>query len=233
MSFAWLVNKIKGMFSKKSNSNQELYNFILETFREMKSRVLSAKIVYSQLRLLEPELFLKIIGISEYEGFWNYLKQNYEGKLYFSKSFISDVPFTNTLEVTENYLRTLERFDNKTIIEFESRIGLESSKGSGIFINKLSDDFVQIDETMMIKKEIFNIDNVLLKRIRNTLDLFFRNNEALDTRKFKAYFTFPEIPGYEWSKYLLAGITRTYFNEYFRVDKVSNDYIIRRLNNNE
>ena len=233
MSFSLLFNKIKGMFLKKSNSNQELYNFILETFREMKSRVLSAKIVYSQLRLIEPELFFKINEISEYERFWNYLKHNYEGKLYFSKPFISDVPFTNTLEVTEKYLRSLDRFDNKTFNEFASRIGLESSKGIGIFINKMSDDFVQIDETLMIKKELFNIDNVILKRIKNTLDLFFRNNELLDTREFKAYFTFPDIPGYEWNKYLLSGITRTYFNEYFHVDKVSNDYIVRRLNNNE
>lgn len=231
MNFMWLVNKLNGMFSKRNNDNQELYNFILKTFEEMKSRVLSVKIVYSQLRLLEPELFLRINEISEYEKFWNYLKKNYDGKFYFSKPFISDVPFTNTLELTENYLRTLDYFDNKTIIEFESRIGLESSKGSGIFISKLSDDFVQIDETLMIKKEIFNIDSIILKRIKNTLDLYFKNKELLDTREFNAYFTFPDISDYKWSKYLLAGIIRTYFKEYFYIDKVSNDYIIRRSNN--
>ena len=235
MSFGWLIKKIRSLFSKSDSNEQELYIFILETFKEMKSEVLSAKIVYSQLRLLNPNLFRAVTDITDYEKFWDYLKTHFSGKLYFSKPFVSSIPFTNTLEVTENYLKTLDGFDNKTIIDFESRIGLESSKGSSIFINRLSDEFVQIDETMMLKKDIFNINNMLLKRIKNTLDLYFKNNELLDTREFKAYFTFPEITGYKWNKYLLTGIIRTYFKNGFYIEKVSNDtnYIIRRIDNHE
>ena len=231
MNLNLLIKKIKGKILKHNNNIEELYNFILETFELMNSRVLSVKIIYSQLRLFNQNLFDKIADINNYDEFWNYLKKNYGNKLYFNKPFISDISFTNTLEVTENYLRTLDFFDNKKINEFESKIGLESSKGSTVFINKLSDDFVQVDETLMIKKEIFNIDNFTLKRIKDTLNLYFKNNELLDTRKFNAYFTFPNIKNYKWNKYLLAGITRTYFNKDFYVDKVmnNNNYIIRRV----
>ena len=59
MSFGWLIKKIRSLFSKNDSNEQELYAFILETFREMKSEVLSAKIVYSQFLLLE-EIFIII-----------------------------------------------------------------------------------------------------------------------------------------------------------------------------
>ena len=60
----------------------------------------------------------------------------------------------------------------------------------------------------MLKKEIFNIDNMLLKRIKNTLDLYFKNNDLLDTREFKNILEGVPLNNPEVSEYI-----RQFLNE--------------------
>lgn len=227
------VNKIfnkKNLYNNNSVYVKELYEFIIETYEVMECSIISAKIIYSQLRLLKPELLKNIKSINDYDEFWDYLKKNYNNILFFDKPFVAIKPFNNIYEVTLEYLQTLNGFDNQTIIMFENKIGYESTKGSNIYIEALSNEFIQVDETMMIKKEIFNLDEILLKRIKNNLDLYFKTNEVLETKTFKAYFTFPMLSGYSWNKYLLVGIVRTYLNVDYKIEKVAyeTDYIIRR-----
>ncbi len=235
-----LLNVVKNFINKIFNKKnlydynlayvKELYNFIIDTYEIMECNVISAKIIYSQLRLLKPKLLENIKSIKDYEEFWDYLKKNYHNKLFFSKPFVAIKPFNNIYEVTLEYLRTLNGFDNQTIIKFENKIGYESTKGSNIYIEALYNEFIQVDETMMIKKDIFNLDEIVLKRIKNNLELYFKTNEVLETKTFKAFFAFPTLPGYSWNKYLLVGIVRTYLNADYKIEKIAHetDYIIRR-----
>lgn len=232
------IQEVKIITEKNKTYNDELFNFVIDVLQKIDCEMVSAKIVYAQLRLFKEELFNSINEINEYDKFCEYIRKEFEGRLYINKPFISNKPIRSATDVTCDYLKTLEGFDKNTIDEFDAKIGLESHKGYDIYLNKMSEEFVQIDETMMVKKDIFNISSDLLRRITRNLDIYFKNEEVLNTKTFKSYFTFPKLEGYEWNKHLLIGIIRSYLNEKYIITKIGKnvfdmDYEVRSGNNDK
>ena len=213
----------------------ELYNFILDILKDVNCEMISLNIVSSQLRIFKKDLFIKLKIDNDIDSLSNFIRKNLGGKLYVSKPFVSINPVRSSIDVTCDYLRTLDEFDKKNFDDFQNKIGLATHKSFELFIDKLSDEYVRVDVTKMIKKEIFALSDDLINTLSKNFNLFFRNNDLLDTSKFKAYAMFPKINDYQWNKYLLVGIIKTYFIDSYTVDnygKTINDmnYIIRRKN---
>ena len=104
-----------------------------------------------------------------------------------------------------------------------------------MFMEKMSDNYVQIDIDTMVRKEQFNLSEDNLRSIKKTLNLLLSNFECIDTRTFNGYSMFPSLK-YDWNKYLLVGIIRTYLSDIFSIDNTENtyhttDFIIRRDSN--
>ncbi len=222
----------------KQNENElyeELYEFIIKLLEEVDCEMISLNIVCSQLRMFNKELFEKLKLGKDIDKLSKIIKNNLNGRLYVNKPFVAKCPIRNSVDVTCDYLRTLNEFDKKEMDDFQSKIGLVSHKSYEVFIDKMNDDFIRVDVTRMIKKEIFNISSDDLNSISKNLIFYFKNNNVLDTSKFKAYAMLPNLGKYKWNKYLLIGVIKTYFGDVYKIEKYGktiNDmnYIIRREN---
>jgi hypothetical protein len=96
-----------------------------------------------------------------------------------------------------------------------------------------SDNFVQVNIDTMVAKEKLAISDSNLKEIEKMLDLIFNRFDEIDTRRFNGYAMLPKLT-YLWSKYLLVGIIRSFFNDIYEVENTettydSTDFIIRRI----
>src|SRR5699024_1448772 len=102
------------------------------------------------------------------------------------------------------------------------------------FMEDMSDDYVQIDISTMLKKDKLDIDLTELENIKQAVDLILNNFTIINTKKFKGYSLLPKIK-YRWNKYLLIGILRTLYSNNYEIinkgNKYSNtDFEVRRLN---
>ena len=91
-------------------------------------------------------------------------------------------------------------------------------------MENMSDEYVQIDVDEMVRIEKMNLNDVKLSEIKKSIDLILDNFDVIDTSKFNGYSLLPKI-GYVWNKYLLVGIVRSYFSEYYDIKNTDNRYI--------
>ena len=82
----------------------------------------------------------------------------------------------------------------------------------------------------------YNGGEIASKIAVETAKNYIENNfKEIDTRTFNGYGMFPKLK-YNWNKYLLVGIVRTYLLDDFAIDYTDNtyrttDFIIRRDSN--
>ena len=129
----------------------------------------------------------------------------------------------------------MSKLDDFTISDIQNyidRMNLRNCPNWSEFIKRNSDEFVWINMERMVRKEKMYIQSSILEYIKRIITVYIDNMKCIDTRTFNAYSNFPKV-GFEWNKYLLIGIIRTYFDNLFDVEateltyKIS-DYIIRR-----
>ena len=101
------------------------------------------------------------------------------------------------------------------------------------FMEDLSDEYVQINQDTMIRKEKIEISKEKLEKIEEILNLLVKDKE-FTTESFDGYFIFPRL-NRPWNKYLLIGIIRSFFKNKYEVENTTKfydttDFIIMRIN---
>ena len=69
----------------------------------------------------------------------------------------------------------------------------------------------------MVSKECFDIDSVALDKILKEIKYYIKSFGPIDTSVYADYSCFPSL-AYQWNKYLLVGIVRTFFREELYVE---------------
>ena len=82
------------------------------------------------------------------------------------------------------------------------------------------------------------MDSDDIEEINDKINFIINTYKSINTKKFRGFYIFPTIPKYKWNKYLLVGIIRSYFDDYYEIENTSNTYdttefIIRRKRNSE
>ena len=101
-----------------------------------------------------------------------------------------------------------------------------------VFMEDMSESYVQINKDSMQKKEKLNLTEEKLKEIHDFIEMVVKEKE-LKTDNFDGYFMLPIIEK-PWNKYLLVGIIRSYFSNEFEIENTTNyydttDFIVRRI----
>lgn len=212
----------------------KIQNCIEGLFKSLNETVITSRKIYSRLRLFNPELVEKLELRNGHIELYYIIQNIFKNDYYFSRPFISkEKDFANTFdEIIESYLSKLDDFTISDIQNYIDRMNLRNCPNWSEFIKRNSDEFVWINMERMVRKEKMYIQSSILEYIKRIITVYIDNMKCIDTRTFNAYSNFPKV-GFEWNKYLLIGIIRTYFDNLFDVEateltyKIS-DYIIRR-----
>ena len=68
-----------------------------------------------------------------------------------------------------------------------------------MFMENMSDEYVQVDIDKMIRKELLELTEEDLRTMKKTISLLLNNFECIDTRTFNGYSMFPTLK-YKWNK---------------------------------
>ena len=236
----FLENKRFIYFNKLNITDDDKFktkNIIDEMFVSLNSDTISARKVYARIKLFEDRYNLHLKMINSYFDLFSIIQLLFPNDYYYSRPFISTNPNLSTSreELLRTHLIKFDTFSNKDVKEYLTRMNVGGIYSYLMFMEKMSDNYVQIDIDTMVRKEQFNLSEDNLRSIKKTLNLLLSNFECIDTRTFNGYSMFPSLK-YDWNKYLLVGIIRTYLSDIFSIDNTENtyhttDFIIRRDSN--
>lgn len=213
----------------------KLENVINNLYDMLDTDVLTAKKVYTHLRIFEEELLKRLNITARFADFelFSIMQYTFKEKYYFSRPLMSRVEeFENTAyAIIKEYTYKLDKFTYSDLKDYISRMNLASIANYTAFMEELSDEFVQVSKDGMVKKEILDIKNEELEKIDEILELVLRRDE-IKIENFAGYFLFPKI-NKAWNKYLLVGIIRSYLDEKYEIINTTSfydttDFIIRR-----
>lgn len=217
------------------NTIAKLKEFVESLFKKLNVDILSTKKIYAQLKLQRKDLFAELNLTNGAFELFSLLKVLFP-QYFYKRPFISlhTSEIDNRYTVIKKYVDGLDSFNKKDIDSFISKMNIGNIYNYLQFMEYISDEFVQIDADTMVKKEKFNISNVELEEINRIMNFLLDKYKVLDTKYIKNYSLFPKIK-YSWNKYMLVGILRTYFPEYYDIKNISNTYLnvdfeIRRSN---
>ena len=91
------------------------------------------------------------------------------------------------------------------------------------FIENISDSFVQIDDETLISEEKFEISQTNIEEIKKEINYYIGSFGPINSETFVGYSSFPKLR-YEWNKYLLLGICRTYLIDSFSIKTSGANY---------
>ena len=218
-------------------TQEELKEYIDNLFEKMDTKILTAKKIYANLSIMNKELLNKLhitARFGDYELF-SIIQYLYKDKYYFSRPIISiEENFTSSAYLLiKEYVKRLDKFNYTDVKNYIYKMNLRGLASYMNFMEDLSDEYVQINQDTMIRKEKIEISKEKLEKIEEILNLLVKDKE-FTTESFDGYFIFPRL-NRPWNKYLLIGIIRSFFKNKYEVENTTKfydttDFIIRRIN---
>lgn len=206
---------------------------IEKLFVSLKSNVISAQKLYARMNMLYPEDMEKLGSYNTVSKFFTLVELLLDEDYYFKKPFISkeeDALLEND-DIIMNYAYSLDEFTSRKISSFISKMHLKSLNSYLEFMINCSDYYVQVDVDRMISKDKIYIEPQDLEKIKKELLYYINSFGPINTQSYSDYNSLPSLE-YDWNKYLLVGITRSYFSNFFEIENTSNkhkcaDFIIK------
>ena len=211
-------------YNMTNEVKDELKKFIDNLFKSLDTKLLTSKKIYAKLQLTNKSLFKKLNLTNGHFELYSIIRVIYDSYFY-SRPFIfkEESAFNTRSTIIQNYVRQFDSFNYKMIHDYQSKMNIGTLYSYLDFMESMSDEYVQVDIDEMVKIEKINLSSIILSNIKKTIDLILDNFDFIDTSKFNGYSLFPKI-GYVWNKYLLVGIIRTYFSDYYEIKNTENMY---------
>ena len=215
----------------------ELQIFIEDLFKFLSTKFLHASKIYARLSLQKKELLYSLKAESSFSLF-SIIKYVFKNDYDFRRPFLFAKTFTgefNTYSIIINYASSLDYFNKDIVDAYINKMNLRELFDYGEFIEIMSENYVQITNGAMVKKEKIKINDIDLKRLSELLELIISKSGDINTNEFSGYSMLPNL-NYPWNKYLLAGVARTFLGEKFIVESYGSDYriadfIIKKVQN--
>ncbi|MBQ3334756.1 MAG: hypothetical protein IJG85_04095 [Eubacteriaceae bacterium] len=222
------IGKKKYIYSDNLSISHEqstkLKNIIEDLFRNTNEEVLSSRKVFAKTKISYPDLLKNIPYIEDQFSMFSIIKYLFAEDYYFDRPYISkiepDAERITTRDLILSHLNEYDKIDYNVYRDYCMKMNIQMIYTYMQLVDELSDDYVQIDNRQLIKKEEFNISDNALRDIERVLELIFNRTEKLETTTFNGYMMFPQLK-YKWSKHVLAGIIRSYFSEKFKVMNIT------------
>ena len=216
------------------DTKKELKDYIDSLFKNIDTKILTSKKIYAKMQFTNRELYEKLKLSNGHFELFSLIKALYN-EYYYSRPYIylDENDYNTRSTIVQKYVRQFDSFNYKMILDYQSNMNLGVLYSYLLFMESMSDEYVQVDIDEMVKIEKMNLDDSKINEIKKAIDLILNNFDVIDTSKFNGYTLLPRI-GYVWNKYLLVGIIRSYLSEHYDIKNTDNrydktDFEIRRV----
>lgn len=187
-------------------------NEIEALFATLKSDVIVASKLYARMRMLHLAELDKLKKLNNANDLYRLARIYYSNKYYFKEPFISKDKDSNLSndEIIISYAYSLDEITVSKLNQYAEKMHLKKLDNYLQFFDDIKDDYVQVEEAKLIRKDILDIDTVKLSNIKNDLLFYLDSFGNIDSESYNGYGSLPLI-GITWNKYLLVGLCRSYF----------------------
>lgn len=200
-------------------------NEIVVLFNSLNSNVILSGKLYARIRMLYPEEVSKIGLLNNSKVIYLLAKTYYANRYYFKEPFISKDknPNLNNDEIIYAYAYSLDEITVLKLNQYIDKMHLKKLDNYLQFFNNLADDYVQVEESKLIKKENLDINSNQLDEIKKELLYYLESFGNLQSELYFSYNILPAI-SIDWNKYLLLGLCRSYFSDIIAVKYLGKQY---------
>lgn len=217
------------------NNKSFLLNVINELFDKSEmNNVLNISRLRVHLILKYQKELASIKELNNNDDLFKFVEITYKNIFFFNKPFIlrEKQSKLSGKELIEKHVYNLDDFRVSDLQEFCESMQINGISNYSQIFQEISDDFVQIEFDRMVKKDLFHFNSHDMLLFKKEIGYYIASFGAINTKSYKGYLKLPKISNYEWNKYLLVGICRTYFSDTFSVENTENrydttDYIIK------
>ena len=194
-------------------------------FENLKTDIIVCNKIYSRMILLYDSEMKHLGEMNNPTGLYKIVTTLLSNKYYCKNSYISKNPINNITneQMISSYISDLDEFTITSLNNYIEKMHLKKLDNYMMFIENISDSFVQVDVERLISiKKFFipsNTINLLKKEIRFYIDSF----GVINSDNFLGYESLPKL-NYEWNKYLLLGIIRTFLSDVFSIETAGVNY---------
>lgn len=174
--------------------------------------------IYGRMNLLHKQEMIKLNEMNTSQGLFKIISTLLSDKYYCKNSYISKSPIgdlTND-QIIISYANDLDKFSISNLNSYADKMHLKRLDNYMAFIENISDSFVQIDDETLISEEKFEISQTNIEEIKKEISYYINSFGPINSETFVGYSSFPKLR-YEWNKYLLLGICRTYLIDSFSI----------------
>lgn len=194
-------------------------------FNNLNTTIVVSNKLYGRMLMLHRKELSNLGEMNHSSGLFKICSTLLNKKFYFNEPYISKYPIANLSndQIICSYAYSLDDFTIGDLNNYVDKMHLKKLDNYLGFIIDSSEDYVQIDIDRLISKAIFKIEENTLELIKKELIFYINSFGKLDSEKYNGYISLPKIR-YEWNKFLLIGLIRSYFSDDFEIDYTANNY---------
>ncbi len=194
-------------------------------FNSLKTNILVANKLFGRMILIHKNEMVSLGKMNNSVGLYKICSILLKTKFYFKEPYISKEPIMDLTndQIIYSYAYSLEEFTINDLSNYAEKMHLKKLDNYLAFINDSADDYVQVDRDRLISKNILKINDDLLRLIKKELLFYINSFGKIDSEKYCGFSALPKI-NFEWNKYLLIGIIRSYFMDSFEIEYTINNY---------
>lgn len=194
-------------------------------FRTLNSKVINISKLYARLRIMNNEDIKKLGVFNSDSNIFFIVSYILSREYVFKKPFIAkdDTIILSNAEIILNFISSFDEFTVKEINDFSDKMHLKRIESYLKLFDELADEYVQIDMDKFIKKTMFDMEQRDLEKLNKEIKYYINSFGNIDSEKFQGYEFFPRLI-YQWNKYLLCGLVRSFLSDEFKIEYSNNVY---------
>ena len=106
-------------------------------------------------------------------------------------------------------------------MDYMQKLNIKNLNSYLALMDSFATNFVQIDSDTMVKKEKFKAEDI--NKFSQILENYFKTHDRINTVNFKDFAEF-EILKFNWNKYLLVGLIRTFYSDEYSIIETNKKY---------
>lgn len=194
-------------------------------FDNLKSDIIVCNKIYGRMSLLHKKEMSNLNEMNTPNGLFKIISKLLNDKYYCKNFYISKNPIGNLTndQIILSYVNGLDEFSISGLNGYIDKMHLKRLDNYMSFIEDISDSFVQIDEETLVSKEKFGLNTITIEELKKEISFYINSFGPINSESFAGFNSLPKMR-YEWNKYLLMGIVRTYLFDSFSVKTSGANY---------
>lgn len=194
-------------------------------FNQLNDSVIVSSKLYAKMSFDYPDEMRSLGKLNNESDLYILARCYYSGRYFFEDHFISKENsscLTND-QIIIHHIYSQDDININKLNSFISKMHLKKPNNYLSLMIECSDDFVQVDIDRMIRKDKMDISEEHIQKIRNELYYYIASFGPIISKTYVGYPSLPSLK-FQWNKYLLVGIIRSYLKNEFSIRYEGNTY---------